>query len=233
MSLLRNLTGGLQALFRKKQAEQEMDEELRGYLDAAVQDKMRAGMGPEEALRAARVEMGSVEAVKDEIRSAGWESGLEALWQDVRFAVRTLCKNLGFTAILVLVLGIGIGGTTAMFSLIDGVLLRPLPFRHPEQLVRIHDVSPSDIDDVVWFREADVFSDVATYRTGGVNVAAGGGAERLSAAVVSAGFFALLGAPPQLGRPFGVNEERTGKSQVAILSHRLWLRTFAGDRMVF
>jgi putative ABC transport system permease protein len=155
---------------------------------------------------------------------------IETTIQDVRFGVRTLAKSPGFTAVLVLVLGMGIGGTTAMFTLIDGVLLRPLPFYHPEQLVRIHDVSPSEIDDVAWFRQAGVFSDVATYRTGGVNVASGEGTERLNAAVVSAGFFGFLGARPQLGRPFEVNEERAGKNQLAILSHRLWLHSFSGDR---
>lgn len=157
-------------------------------------------------------------------------SFIETAIQDVRFAVRTLAKSPGFTAILVLVLGMGIGGTTAMFSLVDGVLLRPLPFYQPEQLVSIHDVSPSDSDDVAWFRQAKAFNDVATYRTGGANVATGGGAERLNVAVVSAGFFALLGAPPQTGRAFTVNEEKPGKSQVAILSHRLWLQSFSGDR---
>ncbi|HET7840976.1 MAG TPA: permease prefix domain 1-containing protein, partial [Terriglobia bacterium] len=97
MPFLKNLVAGLRALFRKSQDEREMDEELKGYLDAAARDKVRAGMSPEQARRAARVEMGSVEAVKDEIRSAGWESGLETLWQDIRYGLHQLRRNPGFT----------------------------------------------------------------------------------------------------------------------------------------
>jgi hypothetical protein len=115
MSILRNLASGLRTLFRKKEMEQEMDEELRGYLDAAVKDKMRSGMSEEQALRAARVEMGSVEAVKEEIRSAGWESNVESLWQDVRYGLRQLKQNPGF------------GANSTVFSVLNGLFLRAFP----------------------------------------------------------------------------------------------------------
>src|SRR5207249_9058571 len=127
----------LRALMRKEQVEQEMDEELHGYLDAAVKDKMRSGMSQEQALRAARVEMGSVDGVKEEIRSAVWESTLETLWQDIRYGLRQLRRNPGFTAVAVLTLALGIGANTAIFSLIDAVMLKMLPVSHPEQLVQL------------------------------------------------------------------------------------------------
>jgi hypothetical protein len=107
--------------------EQEMDEELRGYLDAAVKDKMRSGMSEEQALRAARVEMGSVEAVKEEIRSAGWESNVESLWQDVRYGLRQLKQNPGFTVVVVLTLALGIGANSTVFSVLNGLFLRAFP----------------------------------------------------------------------------------------------------------
>ncbi len=114
-----------------------MDEELRGYLEESAKDKMRAGFSSEAAARVARVEMGSTESVKEGIRSTGWEYGVETVWQDVRYGVRQLRKNAGFTTAAVLTLGLGIGANLAIFLIAYSVFLRPLPFPHPDRVVRI------------------------------------------------------------------------------------------------
>ena len=107
MSLLRNLAGGLRGLFRKAQVEREMDEELRGYLDASANEKMRRGMSRQEAERAARIEMGGEEDVKEQVRAVGWESLLETLWQDLKFGLRLLRFNPAFAAAAILSLALG------------------------------------------------------------------------------------------------------------------------------
>src|SRR5438132_11776724 len=137
MSLLRNLAGGLRGLCRKAQVEREMDEELRGYLDTAVNDKMRRGMTRDEALRAARIEMGGQESVKEQIRAVSWESLIETLWQDLKFGLRLLRFNTGFAAAAILSLALGIGANTAIFQLLDAVGLRTLPVKNPQELARV------------------------------------------------------------------------------------------------
>jgi len=139
MSFLRNITSGLRSLFRKEQLDRELDAELRAYQEMATEEKMKQGMSPMEALRAVRLERGNLEVAKETVRSAGWESVLETYRRDVRFGVRTLLKSPGFTAMVVLTLALGIGANTAIFTLIDAVMLRSLPVANPRQLYRLGD----------------------------------------------------------------------------------------------
>jgi putative ABC transport system permease protein len=234
MSLLRNLIGGLRALFRKKQVEREMDEELRGYLDAAVQEKMRSGMSYEQALRAARVEMGSVEAVKEEIRSAGWESTVETTWQDVRFGLRVLRRNPGFTVVAALTLALGIGGTVVVFSLLDAVLLRPLPYSQPDRLFMLFmvdakgvmastDSSYPDFRD--YQRQSHTFDAMAAYEELSFNLTGAPEPEALPGLAITPRLFAALGISPVLGREFTPDDGE----RVAVLTYELWQRRFGGE----
>src|SRR5258706_12229063 len=137
MSLLRNITSGLRSLFRKDQVDRELNEELRAYLEMEAAEKMKQGMSRKDALRAVRLERGGLELAKEVVRSAGWESFVETSWQDLRFATRMLRKSPGFTAAVVLTLALGIGANTAIFTLIDVVMLKSLPVANPKQLYRL------------------------------------------------------------------------------------------------
>ncbi|MGA3323189.1 MAG: ABC transporter permease [Terriglobia bacterium] len=240
MLRLRSIVEGLRTLFHKEKVEQEMDEELRGFLEAAAKDKMRSGMSQGAALRAARVEMGSLDGVKEEIRSSGWESTLETLWQDVRYSVRQLKRNPSFAAVSVITLGLGIGANTAIFTAANDFLLRPLPFGHSDRVVMVKwynlklgkssgTVDPPTFKD--WRDRNHVFTEVAAWSqgTGYYNLTGPEGPERIPAMQVSAAFFRVLGVRPVLGRAFSPEDDRAGASRVALISHALWQTRFGGN----
>src|SRR6267143_6714048 len=172
MPLLRNMASGLRSLFRRKQVDRELDEELNGFLEMAAEEKMKQGMSPKDALRAVRLERGSPEITKEVVRSAGWESVLETCWRDLRFGVRTLRKSPGFTAVAVLTLALGIGANTVIFSAVYAVLLNPLPFKDSDRLVFIekknpprgwtrNPISPAEI--LAWRDQSGAIEDIAAY----------------------------------------------------------------------
>src|ERR1700730_18364993 len=142
MMVLRRIISGLRRLFHRTQVEQELDEELRGYLETAIEQKMLAGLRRAAAVRAARVELGSPEAVKDRARDVGWESLLETVWRGLGFAVRMLRRSPGFSAVAILTLAQGIGVNTAMFSVINTILLGQPSYADAGRLVALGQTLP-------------------------------------------------------------------------------------------
>jgi predicted permease len=235
-SLLRNLISGVRDLIRKEQVEREMDEELRGYLDAAVSEKMRRGMSREVAMRAARIEMGGTESVKEQIRAAGWETRIESFLQDVRYGLRMLRKNPSFTSVAVLALALGIGANTALFSVVNAVLLRQLPFAHADRTVWITAVRPErsdapfSIPDFLDYRDhTDSLDSLSAVGNWSANVTGRGDAERLNGVRVSANLFETLGASAAVGRTLEPEDDCPGAPRVAVMTYGLWQRRFGGD----
>jgi hypothetical protein len=144
MLLVRRVIVGFRALFRMTRVEQELDAELREFLETSVEDKIRHGLSREEAVRAARIELGGLEAVKDRVRDVGWESVLESVWQDMRYGTRALRRSPGFAMTAIGILALGIGANTAIFSLLNAVMLRTLPVHEPKQLVEPLSRYPGD-----------------------------------------------------------------------------------------
>jgi putative ABC transport system permease protein len=214
--------------FRRARMESEMDAELRFHIETFAEDLMRGGVPQKEAMRRARIEFGGIERVKEEGREARGVKIMENLLQDLRYGARMLRKSPGFTCVSVLTLGLGIGANTAIFSLVDGILLRPLPFAAPQNLVSITGTYPKGA--FVSMREQMQSLDVAAYFAGHeFNLIGRGDPLRLSGVLVSAEFFSVLAARPELGRSFYPGDDHAGRDNFVILSHSLWLQRFGAD----
>jgi len=225
----------LQRLFARRRTEIDLDKELRFHFESHVADKMRSGMSESEARRLARLEFGGIEQIKEDCRETSGTMWLESLVQDVRFGARLLVKNPGFTAVAVLTLALGISGNTAIFSVLNGVLLNPLPFPHPEQLVSVHERKPNFDQGAIsypnfldWRRNNRSFSAMAVGRRSSFSMTGRGDAEQVSANFISSGYFAILGVHPLLGREFTQDEDQPGAPPVAMIAEGLWRRKFDG-----
>ena len=247
-----NFASGLWALMNGKRVEHDMDEELREFLDASTKEKSRAGMDPDDAARAARVEMGSTNAVKHRIRSGGWEIYMENLWQDLRYSVRMLAKSPAFTMVAILSLALGIGANTAIFTLINGVLLKQLPVRAPRELVSFGkaisggvlggvDMGTADLYPYDFARQLEAepgpFEGIFFYnsRMRKVGVQAGehptGQAAQELAHLVSGNYFDVLGVPMFMGRSIQPSDSQTtGRNAVVVVSYHYWRDTMDADR---
>jgi len=224
--------------FRRRYWDKEWERELDAYLEAETDENIARGMSPEEAHYAAHRKLGNTTLIREEIyymNSIGW---LDALWQDLRFGLRMVRQNPGFTAVVVLTLALGIGANAAIFSVVNTVLLKPLPYAQPERLVAVesthirrgpipHSLSYPDFFD---FRAQNhVFEHLVTWQNTNLTLTGAGAPTKLDAAVVTWDMFLLLGIQPQLGRGFLPSEEAAG-THVVVLSHLLWQTQFGGAR---
>src|SRR3989440_12122133 len=234
-------------LLRKRAIEQALDDELKSAVELLTQEKMKQGLSHPDARRQALTELGGVEQVKEEMRAIRSGIFLETFAQDLRYTLRILRKSPGFTTVAVLTLALGIGATTAMFSIVDGVLLRPLPYPQPGRLVEVGldlpginqfnwPLSPADY---FTFREQSrTFQDIGLYYTGfgaalySANVTGRGRPEHVPALGVTDGVLPILGVTPLLGRSFTRADDEPGSSDTVMITYGYWRSKFGGDRSV-
>ena len=236
---LSDLLYRLRALFRLKTVENELDEELRLHLERQVEKNLSRGMPRQEATRQARLTFGGLDQVKEECRDARGVGVVERVLQDLRYAVRQLGKSPGFTAVAVLTSALGIGATTAIFTVVHALVLKPLPYMNPERLVAIwetNEVIP--IEDVApvaaptfltWREKSKAFGGMAAFQTQSYTVTGEARAERVSGVRVSHDLFPMLGIEAAHGRTFVPEEDQEGAAKVVLLSHGFWQRRFGGD----
>jgi len=215
-----------------------LDQELRAYLGMADDEKIKQGMSRKDAVRAVRLEEGNVDITKEIVRAAGWESFVETLWEDLRYSLRMLRKNPGFTVVAVLTLAVGIGATTAIFSLVEGVLLRPLPFQDADRLVLLGDhlggrpgMSVRAREIATYTSAAQTFSSLGGYITASFELSGGAQPEQIDAVRLNSRMFPTLGVEPILGRVF-TQQEDDARQPVAVISYALWSDRFHRDRYV-
>jgi putative ABC transport system permease protein len=228
-------------LARRHGMERRLEGEMQFHLEMLTERHIRAGLEPAEARRVALASFGGTERYKDDARDEYRSRRLDELGRDVRYAVRVMRRNPGFTIAAALTFALGIGASTAMFSLVYGVLLRPLPYTDPDRLVVLWErkLGGGNDHNVVavptfeaWRERARSFDDMAALVPLPATMAGAPTAERVMGAEVSAGYFRLLGVAPALGRGFTAEEEQSGGANVLVLSHGFWQSHYGGDRSV-
>lgn len=235
MSIWRHAARGLRGLLHRTVQNQEINEEVGQYFEEATADWKARGLSEEEARRAARLECGNPAVVAEQVQSYGWENGVRILLSDLRFAARQLCRNPGFTIISAITLALGMGANTAIFSAVNPILFKPLPYPQPGRILMIWNRYQSARSEIAFgtYRElkqrSRSFEAMAIFEPWQPALTGGTEPERLDGQSVSAGFFDVLGAAPALGRDFRPSEEGPNGPKVIILSNRFWQSHFHGD----
>jgi predicted permease len=239
--MLSDLRVRLRGLFRRRVVETELEQELRFHFENEVEKYKGRGMAPEEALRLARLSFGGHDQIKEDCREARGTNLLESCLHDIRYGFRVLCKNPGFAVVAVLTLSLGVGASAIIYSLVDTILLRPLPYPNAGRVAMLWQVAPAGsffgTQSIPWepqeFRllgkTSTAFQNLGAFKKQSFNLTGVTPPERLEGARVSAGFFPALGVWPLLGRTFDPSEEQQGHEYVVVLSSRLWKSRFAGD----
>jgi len=243
MSLLQRIYSFCRTVLRQRRLDEDLDLEIRSFIEMSAEEKAQRGVALEKAPMEAQLENGGVEQVKETVRDIRVGVSTERFLQDVRYGSRVLRRNQGFAAVIIAIVALGIGATTAIFSVVDTVMFKPLPFPNADRLIRIQSMlvrtgnggvaSYPDFFD--WRARNHSFEDMAVFRTDDFTLDRPAGAERLHGAVVSAKLFPLLGVSPAIGRSF-LPQEDTAKAangtDATILSYALWQRDFGSDRAV-
>jgi predicted permease len=220
----------------RKEREQDLERELRSHLEFEAEEQEEQGLSPTDARYAAQRTFGNAAYVKEEVREMWGFTSVERLGQDVRYALRGLGANPGFSAAAVLTMALGIGANTAIFSVVNAALLRPLPYPEPERLVALSDTVqgmknwPSTyLNYLDWKRQNSVFEGIAAYQGDSYNVGHGGAVDRVRAWNVSAEFFRTLKVKPTLGRDFEPDDDKPGAPPVLQITYGLWQRWFSAN----
>jgi putative ABC transport system permease protein len=238
MSFWRQLTRGLGGLLHRNARDREIDEEVRHYFEEVAADYRKRGLSDEDARRAARRECGIPEAAREKMRTYGWENALRTFVGDLRFAGRQLRRNPGFTTVSIVTLGLGIGAGTAIFSAVNPILFKPLPYPHPDRILMVWNTwqgSRSEVAFGTWVelsQRSRSFESTAIFEPWQPAITGRDEPQRLEGQSVSAGFFHSLGVAPLLGRDFRTSDEGPHAPKVVILSDRLWRQLFHGNPAV-
>jgi putative ABC transport system permease protein len=235
MPLVARLSWFFRNRLHKEQVERDIEDEIRSYIELLTDEKIRGGMDPHAARRDALLAVGGMEQIKEEIRGVRVASFTDTLLQDLRYGIRNLTGQPGFSAVAILTLAISIGANTAIFSFVDGVLLKPVPYRDPEGLVMLWEKPPgydrngiSTLNFLDWKAQNTVFSHIAAF-SGSQFTLSGAEPQLLSGNVVSSSYFEMMGTQAILGRTFAPDEDQPGKEQVVVLSNRVWQNRFGAD----